>query len=90
MKQIELLNKNLYVSDEDQTDLPKGSYYIHQLIGLDVFDYETKTKIGILTDIEMPGANDIWEITPNKGKYFGYLIFHLSLSKLILSIKKLR
>lgn len=65
-----IVNKNLYVSDEDQTDLSKGSYYIHQLIGLDVFDYETKTKIGILTDIEMPGANDIWEITPNKGKIF--------------------
>lgn len=65
-----IVNKNLYVSDEDQTDLPKGSYYIHQLIGLDVFDYETKTKIGILTDIEMPGANDIWEITPSKGKIF--------------------
>ena len=65
-----IVNKNLYVSDEDQTDLPKGSYYIHQSIGLDVFDYETKTKIGILTDIEMPGANDIWEITPNKGKIF--------------------
>ena len=40
------------------------------MIGLDVFDHETKTKIGILTDIEMPGANDIWEITPSKGKIF--------------------
>ncbi len=35
-----------------------------------VYDAETGEKLGILENIETPGANDIWEIKPEQGKSF--------------------
>ncbi|MBP2056962.1 16S rRNA processing protein RimM [Lactobacillus colini] len=60
----------LYVADEDRQDLPEGSYYFKDIIGCPVYDHDSGEKLGILNAIETPGANDIWEIKPNKGKSF--------------------
>lgn len=65
-----LFGKTLVISEEDQEQLPEGHYYYHQIIGLSVVDNETDELIGKVTDIEAPGANDIWQVTPKVGKPF--------------------
>ena len=62
--------QELVVSEEDQGELPDGVYYYRDLLGCTVVDDEKGEKIGELTDIEAPGANDIWEITEENGKKF--------------------
>ncbi|KRL64002.1 ribosome maturation factor RimM [Lactobacillus psittaci] len=65
-----LFGKTLVISEENQPELPEGQYYYHQILGLTVLDNLTGEKIGQITDVESPGANDIWQVTPQKGKPF--------------------
>lgn len=65
-----ICHHNLYVADDDRQDLPEGSYYFKDILGCPVYDSETGEELGVLNDIETPGANDIWEIKPQKGKSF--------------------
>lgn len=69
-KAEKLVGKTLVISKEDQPDLKEGSYYYYQILNSDVFDNQTKEKLGTVVDIEAPGANDIWEIKPVFGKNF--------------------
>ena len=59
-------NKVLYVNRDD-VDLDEGRYFISDLIGLSVFDTDSKKPLGIITDVFSTGANDVWQIT-NGGK----------------------
>ena len=65
-----ICSKELYVAETDQQELPKGSYYFKDILNCPVYDAETGEKLGVLENIETPGANDIWEIKPEKGKSF--------------------
>ena len=65
-----ICSKELYVAETDQQELPEGSYYFKDILNCPVYDGETGEKIGVLENIETPGANDIWEIKPEKGKSF--------------------
>lgn len=60
----------LVVSEADQQALPKGSYYYHQIIGCQVIDQKNGDPIGQVTDIESPGANDIWLVREKSGAEF--------------------
>lgn len=62
--------KELYVAETDQQELPEGSYYFKDILNCPVYDAETGEKLGVLANIETPGANDIWEIKPEHGKSF--------------------
>ena len=55
--------KNLMIEMErkDAPDLPKGTYYISDLIGFDVYTDEGKL-LGKLDDIFTTGANDIYQV----------------------------
>ena len=35
-----------------------------------MIDNETGERIGKITDIQSPGANDVWEVTEDSGKEF--------------------
>ncbi|MGS0678395.1 ribosome maturation factor RimM [Lactobacillus johnsonii] len=65
-----ICSKELYVAEIDQQELPEGSYYFKDILNCTVYDAETGEKLGVLENIETPGANDIWEIKPEKGKSF--------------------
>ncbi len=65
-----LRGKILYMKRSD-AKLPKGSYFIAELIGCDVFDAdEPEKKYGILSDVSSTGANDVWHITAKDGKEY--------------------
>lgn len=55
----------LKVTEENLSDLEEGEFYYHEIIGLDV--YENDSKIGHIKEILQPGANDVW-VVERKGK----------------------
>ncbi len=52
---------DLKVSADQQEELEDGSYYYHQIIGLDVVD-ENGNTLGKIKEILSPGANDVWVV----------------------------
>ncbi|MEZ0395634.1 MAG: ribosome maturation factor RimM [Anaerolineales bacterium] len=63
----QLRHQFLYVTAADRPPLPEGEYYHHQLLGLTV-QTETGRRLGTLTDILETGANDVYVVTPDKGR----------------------
>lgn len=62
-----LRNKVLYINrDDDQ--LAEGDYYIQDLIGLEVYDIDSKELYGKLTEVSPTGANDVYHILFADGK----------------------
>jgi 16S rRNA processing protein RimM len=61
-----LRNQILYMS-RDQVELPQGTYFYQDLIGLKVIDAENGKEYGILNDIQETGANDIYEVKNDEG-----------------------
>ncbi|MGA7192117.1 MAG: ribosome maturation factor RimM [Anaerolineales bacterium] len=60
-------NQLVYVTVADRPPLPKGQFYVHELIGFDVVDEDQKS-IGKLTEIMQTGANDVYVVTRLDGK----------------------
>lgn len=56
-----LKGKSIYIYDEDLPDLPKGTFYIKDLIGLDVVTDDGK-QLGKIRDVFNTGANDIYDV----------------------------
>ena len=60
----------LYMKRSD-AKLPKGSYFIAELIGCTVYDADEPEKIyGTLSDVSPTGANDVWHIKSENGKEY--------------------
>ncbi|PKO17309.1 MAG: 16S rRNA processing protein RimM [Chloroflexi bacterium HGW-Chloroflexi-10] len=67
-EEVEILrNQYLYVNAEDLPALPKGEYYHHQLIGIEVY-LNNGEQIGILTEVLETGANDVYVVHKGDGK----------------------
>ena len=68
-KAQKLRGKVLYMKRSD-AKLPKGKYFIAELIGCRVFDADDESKCyGTLTDVSPTGANDVWHITKDSKEY---------------------
>jgi 16S rRNA processing protein RimM len=61
-----LVNKELFVREDDLAFLENDEYYEYQLIGLDVFNMK-KEKIGSVESILHTGANDVLVVAGAKG-----------------------
>lgn len=57
----------LKISEDALFELPEDEYYYHEIIGCQVTSDEGE-DLGTITEILSPGANDVWVITPAKGK----------------------
>lgn len=57
-----LRNKYIYISDSMLDTLEEDSYYIKDLIGLDVIDTKNDEVIGTLEYVFNTGANDVYEV----------------------------
>lgn len=58
----------IMVTEDDRVELPENEYYFHDIIGCEVFtDDEEHPKLGVITEILTPGANDVWVVKPSKG-----------------------
>lgn len=59
----------LYLRRAD-VKLPEGTWFVQDMIGLTVLDYDSGKEYGKLTDILKTGANDVYEITALDGKTY--------------------
>ena len=64
-----LREKVLYISRYD-VELDEGTYFIQDLIGLNVLDDDTGERIGRLDDVSETGANDVYHIRTDDGRVY--------------------
>lgn len=64
---IPFRHKELYVTEDALMPLPAGQYYIHQIVGIEVFD-ESGAFLGILNDVFQTGSNDVYVVKSPDGK----------------------
>ncbi|MBP2256175.1 ribosome maturation factor RimM [Virgibacillus alimentarius] len=57
----------LKITEKQLTELEEGEYYYHEIIGNTVFT-DTGEKIGEISEILSPGANDVWVVKQEIGK----------------------
>jgi 16S rRNA processing protein RimM len=62
----ELVGKELYLPESKKVELPEDYFFIHDLLGLDVFD-EDGNYYGLLDEVMKMGENEIY-IVKNKDK----------------------
>lgn len=70
----------LVVERDELTPLPQGSYYIFDLIGLEVVDL-LGDRLGVLTDVLQTGSNDVYVVETG-----GKLLLLPALKQVILNI----
>jgi 16S rRNA processing protein RimM len=59
-----LCNNIVYVRCDEIPNLPKGSFYHNQIIGLIVYKVD-KTRLGVIVEIISTGSNDVYIIKPD-------------------------
>ena len=67
-KAIPMKNTVLF-ADRNDVPRPEGSYFISDLIGLDIRDAETNELYGILKEVISPAGRDIYIVKTEKGEF---------------------
>jgi 16S rRNA processing protein RimM len=60
--------KDVLIPADQAVKLPKGEFYWHQVIGLEVIDATTQSSLGHVSDILETGANDVYVVRTPGGK----------------------
>lgn len=60
-------NKDVFITEEDLQELPEDTFYIRDLIGLEVLDVETGEAIGSLKDVLQPSNQDVYVVKRPEG-----------------------
>jgi 16S rRNA processing protein RimM len=61
-------NNDVQIKAEDAVNLPKGQFFWHQVIGLEVLDARTNEVLGRVRDILETGANDVYVVRTTEGR----------------------
>lgn len=64
-----LRNKILY-ADRESIELPENTYFIADLIGMEVLDFDTGESYGTICDVTQTGANDVYHIKAQNEKMY--------------------
>lgn len=64
-----LRNSIVYIDRED-IELEEGTYFIADLIGLEVKDADNGKTYGTVKDVFQTGANDVYEVSNNGKSYY--------------------
>lgn len=64
-----LRGRILYLSRHD-AKLPKGTFFLQDILGLHAVDANTGRVYGVLTEVLPTGANDVYRIVNEQGKEF--------------------
>jgi 16S rRNA processing protein RimM len=62
-----LRNIEVFVRADDRPKLPKGEYYLHELVGLQVIT-DQGVVLGVMTGSIETGANDVYVVQSDEGK----------------------
>lgn len=60
--------KILYI-ERKSLNLEEGRYLISDLLGCEVFDEDSNTLLGEISDVSKTGANDVWHISKDGKEY---------------------
>jgi 16S rRNA processing protein RimM len=60
-------NKDVFITEEDLQELPEDTFYIRDLIGLEVLDVESGDVIGRLKDVLQPSNQDVYVVKRPEG-----------------------
>ena len=60
-------NKDVFITEDDLKELPEDTFYIRDLIGLEVLDEETGDSIGKIKDVLQPSSQDIYVVKRPEG-----------------------
>lgn len=63
---IPFRHQELYITEDALVKLPEGQVYIHQLIGVNVYD-EADVLQGAVTDVLQTGSNDVYVVKKTDG-----------------------
>lgn len=69
IEEAEQFRGNILYIKRDDAKLEEGRYFIEEIIGVKVYDFETKEFLGILKDVTENPANDIWHIEKDGKEY---------------------
>lgn len=72
VEKADIFKNKILCLNRDDAKLPEGSYFMQDLMGLDVYDADTFIYYGSLTEVLRTGANDVYQITSQDHK--NYLI----------------
>lgn len=64
-----LRNEYLYIPQDELVDLEKDEYYIHDLLGIKIYD-EQNNLLGELVDVESISSNDVYTMKSVDGREF--------------------
>lgn len=60
-------NKDVFITEEDLPQLPEDTFYIRDLIGLNVIDSDSGKQMGKLKDVLQNSAQDLYQVETIKG-----------------------
>ena len=69
IEDAEKLRGRVIYIDRDDCKLPKGSYFVTDIIGCRVLNADCDEQLGVITDVSQTGANDVWHIKYNDKEY---------------------
>ena len=69
IEEIEKYRGTVLYIDRNDIKLPKGHYFIADLIGCNVIDADTTEALGVITEVSETGANDVWHILKDNKEY---------------------
>ena len=55
-------NKDIFITEDDLSELPEDTFYIRDLVGLDVADADSGEKIGVLKEVLQPSSQDVYVV----------------------------
>lgn len=69
IEQAESFRNTVLYMDRKDVKLPKGRYFITDLIGVTVYDADNGAVYGKISDVSATGANDVWHIAKDNKEY---------------------
>ena len=63
-----LKESDVLITEEDLPELPEDTFYVRDLIGCSVFNAETGSLLGTVTDVLQNTAQDIYQIRDEAGR----------------------
>lgn len=70
VEQAEKLRNRVLYMDRNDVELDEGCYFVQDLLSLKVIDNVTAEEYGVITDVTVTGANDVYHIKAPDGKMY--------------------
>lgn len=68
-EQAQTLRGRVLYMDRNDVELEEGTYFVQDLIGLEVSDADSGEVYGTLTNVTATGANDVYQIKNGDKEY---------------------